>query len=78
MRIPAIATLLASLLAGGCAASSPPDLLPSFNPADPALGLRSARYAPVLGDFEPRRPTGPENWRDLNDRLSPANREPGS
>lgn len=77
MRIPAIAALAASLFAAGCSAS-PPDLLPVFNPADPAMGLRDARYAPVLGDFHPRRPTGPENWRRLNDNLSPANRATGS
>lgn len=78
MRIPGIAALAASLLAAGCVASPPPDLLPAFNPADPVMGLRDARYSPVLGDFHPRRPTGPENWRRLNDNLSPANRESGS
>lgn len=78
MRIPAIAALCASLLAAGCAASSPPDVLPLFNPSDPAMGLRDARYSPVLGGFQPRRPTGPENWRRLNDNLSPANRGQGS
>lgn len=78
MRIPAITALLASLLAAGCAASPPPDVLPIFNSADPAMGLRDARYSPVLGDFHPRRPTGPENWRRLNDNLSPANRGAGS
>jgi hypothetical protein len=78
MRIPAIAALIASLLAAGCAASPPPDVLPHFNPADPAMGLRDARYSPVLGNYQPRRPTGPENWRRLNDRLSPANGGSGS
>jgi hypothetical protein len=78
MRTSAIAALLAPLLAAGCAASAPPDVLPAFNPADPAMGLRDARYSPVLGDFHPRRPTGPENWRRLNDNLSPAKRGAGS
>lgn len=78
MRIQAIAALLASLLAAGCAASPPPALLPHFNPADPAMGLRDARYAPVLGDYHPRRPTGPQNWRRLNDDLSQASRGAGS
>lgn len=78
MRIPGIATLAASLLVAGCVATPPPNPLPAFNPADPVMGLRDARYSPVLGDFHPRRPTGPENWRRLNDNLSPANREPGS
>jgi hypothetical protein len=78
MRILAIAALAASLFAAGCAASPTPDLLPVFNPADPVVGLRDARYSPVLGDFHPRRPTGPENWRQLNDNLSPAARGSGS
>lgn len=78
MRFPAIAALAASLLAAGCAASAPPDVLPAINPADPVVGLRDARYSPVLGDFHPRQPTGPENWRRLNDNLSPANRGTGS
>ena len=74
MRILPIAALCAPLFAAGCAASSPPAVLPIFNPADPVMGLRDARYSPVLGGFNPRRPTGPENWRRLNDSLSPANR----
>lgn len=78
MRIPGISTLAASLLAAGCVASAPPNPLPAFNPADPVMGLRDSRYSPVLGDFHPRRPTGPENWRRLNDNLSPANRGSGS
>lgn len=78
MRLPAIATLLASLSAAGCAASLPPDVLPIFNPSDPVMGLRDARYTPVLGDFHPRRPTGPQNWRRLNDDLSRANRGAGT
>ena len=78
MRIPAIAALLASLSAAGCAASPPPTVLPVFNATDPVMGLRDARYSPVLGDFYPRRPTGPQNWRRLNDDLSPANRGAGS
>ena len=78
MRIPAIAALSASLFSAGCAATPPPDVLPIVNPADPVMGLRDARYSPVLGDFHPRRPTGPENWRRLNDNLSPANRGAGS
>lgn len=78
MRIPAIAALLASLSAAGCAASLPPDVLPIFKPSYPVMGLRDVRYSPVLGDFHPRRPTGPQNWRRLNDELSPANRGAGS
>lgn len=78
MRFPAFAALGAALLASACAASTPPDILPQFNPADPVMGVRDARYVPVLGDYQPRRPTGPESWRRLNERLSPANGGQGS
>ncbi|KAB2957690.1 MAG: hypothetical protein F9K19_02205 [Rhizobiaceae bacterium] len=78
MRIPSTAALAASLFAAGCVATPPPNLLPAFNPADPVMGIRDARYSPVLGGFHPRRPTGPQDWRRLNDSLSPANRESGS
>lgn len=78
MRIPSIAALAASLLVASCSATAPPDILPMFNPANPATGLRDARYSPVLGDYQPRRPTGPDDWRRLNDRLSPARKGQGS
>ncbi|MEQ8296497.1 MAG: hypothetical protein RIB55_08445 [Nitratireductor sp.] len=78
MTILRIAALCASLFAAGCTASSPPDVLPLFNPADPMMGLRDARYSPVLGGFNPRSPTGPANWRRLNDSLSPAKKGQGS
>lgn len=78
MQIPSIAALAASLLVAGCAVSSPPEILPLFNPANPAAGLRDARYSPALGDYQPRRPTGPDDWRGLNDRLSPARKGQGS
>ncbi|MCO5161014.1 MAG: hypothetical protein M9939_07750 [Mesorhizobium sp.] len=78
MRIPSIAALTASLLVAGCAATPLPEILPHFNPANPATGLRDARYSPVLGDYQPRRPTGPDGWRKLNDELSPARKGQGS
>lgn len=78
MRIPSIAALIAALLVASCSATAPPDILPMFNPANPATGLRDARYSPVLGDYHPRRPTGPDGWRRLNDQLSPARKGQGS
>ena len=67
--------LAASLSAAGCASSTPPDVLPAFNAADPVLGLRDAHYHPVITDYQHREPVDPQNWRKLNDSLSPA--QPG-
>lgn len=70
--------MLASLSAAGCAATTPLDVIPAFNPADPIMGIRDAHYHPVVVDYHHRQPVDPENWRRLNDRLSPANRGAGS
>lgn len=70
--------MLASVSLAGCATSNPPEVLPAFNPADPALGIRQTRYRPVVADYNHRVPVDPENWRRLNERLSPANRGAGS
>jgi hypothetical protein len=70
MRIAHRAMLAASLILAGCTAT-PPDVLPDFNPADPVLGLREAKYPGVI-NYTHREPVDPENWRGLNDKLSPA------
>jgi hypothetical protein len=77
MKIAAFA-VLASLSAAGCAATTPPDILPVVNAADPQAGLRPAPYQPVVANYNHRMPVEPENWRRMNERLSPANRESGS
>jgi hypothetical protein len=71
MKIAKLAMLLASLTVAGCAAT-PPNVLPDFNPADPAMGLRETRYPGVI-NYTHREPVDPQNWRQQNDRLSPAN-----
>ncbi len=76
MKLPA-AAVLASLSLAGCAAT-PPDTLPAFNPSDPALGIRDVHYHPVVADYEHRVPVEPQNWRQQNERLSPANPGGGS
>lgn len=70
--------MLASLFVAGCAATTPPDVLPAFSPSDPGLGIRDTHHHPVIIDYHHREPAGPQNWRRLNDRLSPANRGAGS
>jgi hypothetical protein len=54
MKLPSLAMLAASLSAAGCASSTPPDVLPSFNAADPVTGLRDVRYRPVIADYRHR------------------------
>jgi len=76
MKIASLA-MLASLSVAGCAATTPPDILPAFNPADPAMGIRDTHYHPVV-DYNHREPVDPQNWRRLNEKLSPANPGGGS
>jgi hypothetical protein len=73
----ASSAMLASLLVAGCAATTPPDILPAFNPADPAMGVRDAHYHPVVV-YNHREPVDPQNWRRLNEERSPANPGAGS
>ncbi|AZO68357.1 MAG: hypothetical protein E5Y88_15555 [Mesorhizobium sp.] len=74
----ASSAMLASLLVTGCAATTPPDILPAFNPADPAMGVRDVHYHPVVVDYRHREPVDPRNWRRLNQERSPVNPGAGS
>lgn len=69
--------MTASLFIAGCTATTPPDVLPEFNPVDPVMGIRHTYYRPVLANYNRRKPVEPKDWRQLNERLSPANREDG-
>lgn len=70
MKTASLAMLGASLIVAGCTAT-PPNVLPDFNPADPVLGLRETRYPGVI-NYTHREPVDPQNWRQRNDSLSPA------
>ncbi|BCH22364.1 hypothetical protein MesoLjLc_21080 [Mesorhizobium sp. L-8-10] len=72
MKIASLAMLFASLTVAGCAATTPPDVLPAYNPADPAMGIRDTHYHPVV-DYVRREPVDPQDWRRQNEQLSPAN-----
>jgi hypothetical protein len=74
----AASAMLVSLSVAGCAATTPPDVLPAFNPADPVMGIRDTGYRPVVVNYNHRKPVGPDNWRRLNERVAPANPEAGS
>ncbi len=78
MKIASLAMLSASLSVAGCAATTPPDVLPAYSPADPAMGIRDTYYHPVVTDYTDRQPVDPQNWRDLNDRLAPKKEGTGS
>ncbi|RWC00243.1 MAG: hypothetical protein EOQ57_16650 [Mesorhizobium sp.] len=74
----ASSAMLASLLVAGCAATTPPNILPAFSPADPTMGIRNAHYHPVITNYRHREPVDPQNWRRLNDELSPKSKGAGS
>lgn len=79
MRLHTSVALMASLLLGACAAARPLEFAAApADPGDPSKGVRPASYSPVLSGYQHRRPTGPDNWRELNDRLSPAGKGAGS
>ena len=70
--------ILASLFVAGCAATTPPDILAAFNPADPVMGIRDTHYHPVIVDYNHREPVDPQNWRRLNEENSPSKPGGGS
>lgn len=76
MNIPVSAALGASLILAGCNAV-PPEVMPAFTPADSAYGITDSHYHPVV-NYTHREPTDPQNWRKLNDDLSPADKGEGS
>jgi hypothetical protein len=47
-------------------------VIPAFDPADPLMGIRNVHDHPVVS-YTHREATDPENWRRLNENLSPAN-----
>jgi hypothetical protein len=69
---------ITSLAIAGCTATIPPNVLPAFNPADPEMGIRDTHYHPVVVDYNHREPVDPQNWRRLNEELSPAKPGGGS
>ncbi|WP_157020033.1 hypothetical protein [Mesorhizobium xinjiangense] len=66
--------VFAPLSLAACAAT-PPAVLPMFNAADPRLGPRDTHYHPVVVDYTHREPVEPEDWRRLNEQLSPSDGE---
>ena len=77
MKVASLA-MLASLLVAGCAVTTPPTVLPAFDPSDPVMGIRDAHYHPVVTNYHQREPVDPQNWRRLNEERSPAKTGAGS
>lgn len=55
-----------------------PDTGPLSDPADPTLGIRAVHHRPAIADYQHREPVEPENWRGLNERVTPRDRGSGS
>ena len=68
--------MLASLFVAGCASTTPPDILPAFNPADPVMGSAIRTIIRSSLTISHREPVDPQNWRRLNESALPA--KPGS
>lgn len=76
MRFLVAATLTS--LAAGCAATPPlPDTAMALAPTNAQAGLTDTHFHPVV-NYTHREPVDPQNWRDLNRRLSPAEQGAGS
>lgn len=61
--------VLATALAGCTAARTAP--VAAYDPADPNVPVKGARYQPVLSGYVSQRPVGPKPWRELNERMTP-------
>lgn len=48
-----------------------PDAGASLSPADPAVAVSPARYAPVLAGTVDYRPVAPKSWIDSNRQVAP-------
>lgn len=51
-----------------CVPATPPYMAA---PADPAIGIRNSRYAPVTADVRGYDVVDPLDWRELNRRVTP-------
>ena len=77
MNIALLAALGAALALAGCNTVPLEAALPAFSPADPAYGITNTHHHGVV-NYVHREPTDPQNWRRLNDKLSPAGKGAGS
>lgn len=69
-RIFSVALLL--LILGGCATTSPPEVLAFRNPFDITNSVRKLHHHSVISNYNHRDPVDPKPWRQLNDDRAPA------
>ncbi|MEI2302219.1 hypothetical protein [Ensifer sp. MJa1] len=60
-----------SLLASGCAATLPPDVIASGNRAASQADVRPLRYTSPVSGYTHRAPVDPKPWRNQNDAQAP-------
>lgn len=60
-----------SLLASGCAATLPPDVIASGDLAASQSQVRPLRYASPVSGYTHRVPVDPQPWRNQNDAQTP-------
>lgn len=59
------------LLASGCAATLPPDVIPSRDLDTPPVNVRPITYQSPLSGYTHRTPVDPKPWRDQNGAQAP-------
>lgn len=59
------------LLASGCAATLPPDVIASSEPAGSPAHGRRVNYDSPLSGYTHRIPVDPKSWRDQNGAQAP-------
>ncbi|MQX51450.1 hypothetical protein [Sinorhizobium medicae] len=59
------------LLASGCAATLPPDVIASGDLAASQSQVRPLRYASPVSGYTHRVPVDPQPWRNQNDAQTP-------
>jgi hypothetical protein len=59
------------LLASGCAATSPPDVVGADDPASSPAHIRPLTYTSPVSGYTHRGLTDPKPWRNQNDAQAP-------
>ncbi|MCV9997454.1 hypothetical protein OE766_04275 [Pararhizobium sp. YC-54] len=59
------------LLASGCAATLPPEVIASGDPAYSPADVRPVSYQSPVAGYTHRVPVDPKPWRDQNDAQAP-------
>lgn len=66
-----LSVALLPLLLGGCATTSPPEVLAFRSPLDVTNSVRKLHHHSVISNYNHRDPVDPKPWRQLNDDRAP-------